>query len=41
MTDGVIVGGLSYVVAAYSITLAGLAVYAWSLVHRRRKTELK
>jgi len=41
MTDGVIVGGWSYVVAAYSITVAGLAVYAWSLVHRRRKTELE
>lgn len=41
MTDGVIVGGWSYVVAAYSITVAALAVYAWSLVHRRRKTELE
>jgi hypothetical protein len=41
MPDGVIVGGWSYVIAAYSITVAGLVVYAWSLVHRRRKTELK
>ena len=41
MTDGVIVGGWSYVVAAYSITVAALAAYAWSLVHRRRKTELE
>jgi hypothetical protein len=41
MPDGVIVGGWSYVVAAYSITAAGLIIYAWSLVHRRRKAELK
>ena len=41
MPDGVIVGGWSYVVAAYSITAAGLIAYAWSLVHRRRKSELK
>jgi hypothetical protein len=36
MTDGVIVGGWSYVVAAYSITAAVLIAYAWSLAHRRR-----
>jgi hypothetical protein len=38
MTEGVIIGGWSYVVAAYSITAAGLVAYAWSLVHRRRKS---
>ncbi len=41
MPDGVIVGGWSYVVAAYSITAAGLIAYVWSLVHRRRKSEIK
>ena len=41
MSDGVIVGGWSYVVAAYSITAEGLIAYALSLVHRRRKTELE
>ena len=41
MPDGVIVGGWSYVVAAYSITAAGLIAYAWSLFHRRRKSEFK
>jgi lipopolysaccharide export LptBFGC system permease protein LptF len=41
MPDGVIVGGWSYVIAAYSITAVGLIAYAWSLVHRRRKAELE
>jgi len=36
MPEGVIVGGWSYVVAAYSITIAGLLVYAWSVAWRRR-----
>lgn len=38
MTDGVIIGGWSYVVAAYSITAAGLIAYTWSLVRRRRNS---
>ena len=37
MPDGVIYQGWSFVVAAYSITAVGLAVYAWSLVSRLRK----
>jgi lipopolysaccharide export LptBFGC system permease protein LptF len=36
MPEGVIAGGWSYVIAAYSITAVGLAAYAWSLVHRLR-----
>lgn len=36
MPEGVIVGGWSYVIAAYSLTAAGLALYVWSLVKRRR-----
>jgi CcmD family protein len=38
MSEGVIVGGWSYVVAAYSITVAGLLGYLWSL--RRRKNQI-
>ena len=38
MSEGVIVGGWSYVVAAYSITAAGLVLYVWSLFARYRKT---
>jgi len=37
MPEGVIIGGWSYVIAAYSITAAGLAAYAWSLAHRSRR----
>ncbi len=37
MSEGVIVGGWGYVIAAYSITVAGLALYVWSLVVRRRR----
>ena len=38
MSEGVIVGGWPYVIAAYSITAAGLAIYLWSL--RKRHQEL-
>jgi len=38
MSEGVIIGGWSYVVAAYSITIAGLILYVWSLVARHRRT---
>ncbi|MDX1643702.1 MAG: hypothetical protein R3244_05005 [Thermoanaerobaculia bacterium] len=36
MPEGVIVGGWSYVIAAYSITVAVLVGYAYSLKARRR-----
>jgi hypothetical protein len=36
MPEGVIAGGWSYVIAAYSITVAGLVAYAWSVARRRR-----
>jgi hypothetical protein len=39
MPEGVIYGGWSYVIAAYSITTAGLALYALSLIARRRSTD--
>ena len=35
MPDGVIVGGWSYVIAAYSITAVALVLFAWRL-HKRR-----
>lgn len=38
MSEGIIVGGWPYVIAAYSITAAGLAAYFWSL--RRRQKQL-
>ena len=37
MSEGVIIGGWSYVVAAYAITGAGLFLYIWSLIARLRK----
>ena len=37
MSEGVIIGGWDYVIAAYSITAAGLIGYAWSLVYRCRR----
>ncbi len=37
MYEGVIVGGWPYVIAAYSITVAGLLGYLWSLSRRRRR----
>ena len=39
MTQGVITGGWSFVVAAYSITAAVLVVYAVSLLARLRDEE--
>ena len=38
MPEGVIIGGWSYVVAAYTITWAGLVLYIWSLIARLRKS---
>jgi CcmD family protein len=38
MSEGVIVGGWPYVIAAYTITAVGLVAYLWSL--RRRKNQL-
>ncbi len=38
MSEGVIIGGWSYVVAAYAVTGAGLAGYIWSLIYRLRKS---
>ena len=37
--EGVIIGGWSFVVAAYVITAAGLALYAWSLRSRLKKIQ--
>ncbi len=37
MPEGVIIGGWGYVIAAYSLTVAGLVFYAVSLVRRRRR----
>ena len=39
MTEGVITGGWNYVVAAYSITSLGLALYALSLIARSRSID--
>lgn len=36
--EGVVVGGWSYAIAAYSITALVLVAYAWSLVSRLRKS---
>ena len=38
MSEGVIVGGWNYVVAAYAVTGGGLAVYIWTLIARLRKS---
>jgi CcmD family protein len=38
MSEGVIVGGWPYVIAAYAITAIGLTAYFWSL--RRRQNQL-
>lgn len=37
VAEGVIIGGWSYVVAAYTITAAGLVSYIWSLFARARR----
>lgn len=39
MPEGVIIGGWSYVIAAYSITLGALAFYVWSLSKRQRSVD--
>ena len=39
MSEGVIVGGWSYVVAAYLITTGGLLGYIWSLARRKRQLD--
>jgi CcmD family protein len=38
MSEGVIIGGWSYVVAAYAITGVGLVAYVWSLFVRLRRS---
>ncbi|HVR27948.1 MAG TPA: CcmD family protein [Thermoanaerobaculia bacterium] len=37
--EGVIIGGWSFVVAAYVVTAAGLVLYAWSLRSRLNKIQ--
>jgi hypothetical protein len=39
LPEGVIAGGWSYVTAAYAVTVAGLAVYAWTLRRRWDRSE--
>ena len=39
MTEGVIVDGWNYVVAAYLITTIGLLGYVWSLARRSRQLD--
>jgi len=39
MSEGVVVGGWGYVIAAYSITAAGIMIYLWSLRKRRIQME--
>ena len=38
MSEGMIVGGWNYVIAAYTITGAGLALYISSLIIRLRNS---
>lgn len=38
MSEGVIVGGWNYVIAAFTITGVGLVAYIWSLIVRLRKS---
>ena len=35
--EGVIIGGWSFVITAYSLTAAGLLLFAWSLRARLKK----
>ncbi len=39
MSEGVIVGGWSYVVAAWAITAVGLLGYWWSLKRRQDRMD--
>ena len=41
MPEGVIVGGWSYVIAAYTVTAIGLSAYVWSLRARLRSVRDK
>lgn len=41
MPEGIIVGGWNFVIAAYSITAAGLVLYTWSLIRRTRQQAQK
>ncbi len=41
MSEGVIVGGWNFVIAAYCITAAGLVFYSWSLIRRTRQQNRK
>ena len=36
MPEGVLYGGWSFVIAAYSVTFVGLTIYTWSLLSRLR-----
>ena len=37
--EGVIIGGWSFVIAAYSITAVGLLLYGWSLRARLKRVQ--
>ena len=39
--EGVIIGGWSFVIAAYTVTAVGLLLFAWSLRRRLRASERK
>jgi len=39
--EGVIIGGWNFVIAAYSITAAGLLLFAWSLRSRAKSADRK
>ena len=39
MPDGVIAGGWSYVIGAYSVTVIALVGYTWSIMRRLKNAE--
>ena len=39
MSEGVIVGGWGYVIAAYTVTAVGLVAYFWSLSRRKNEAD--
>ena len=41
MSEGVIVGGWGYVVAAHAITAVGLIGYFWSLARRKKELDIE